>query len=202
MMKLGISIIMSAIIVIGVTFFLLREGYREDLSGNQVSGRISGLVASEELILELTKELKGIARDLQNFSGPTFGSDSLKKLTSEWADGVDYFDSASLKIVKGEFLSDSQDDYVAEVVFHAVARTQSEKWRERDSSYRVRWSRKEGRYEMGNWTLIREVDEPEISRKYFRDRLVEALPDLPTRRLLTQSSHQGVRRHLNRQQDR
>lgn len=189
MMKLGISIIMSAIIVIGVTFFLLREGYREDLSGNQVSGRISGLVASEELILELTKELKGIARDLQNFSEPTFGSDSLKKLTSEWADGVDYFDSASLKIVKGEFLSDSQDDYVAEVVFHAVARTQSEKWRERYSSYRVRWSRKEGQYEMGNWTLIREVDEPEISRKYFRDRLIEALPDLPTRRLLTQSSH-------------
>lgn len=188
-MKLGISIIVSAIIVIGVTFFFLREGHREDLSGNQVSGRISGLVASEELILELTKELKGIARDLQNFSEPTFGSDSLKKLTSEWADGVDYFDSASLKIVKGEFLSDSQDDYVAEVVFHAVARTQSEKWRERYSSYRVRWSRKEGRYEMGNWTLIREVDEPEISRKYFRDRLVEALPDLPTRRLLTQSSH-------------
>ena len=59
-MKLGISIIVSAIIVIGVTFFFLREGHREDLSGNQVSGRISGLVASEELILDLTKELKGV----------------------------------------------------------------------------------------------------------------------------------------------
>ena len=66
-MKLGISIIVSAIILVGVTFLFLREGHRENRSGDQVSGRISGLVASEELILKLTKELKGITRDLQNF---------------------------------------------------------------------------------------------------------------------------------------
>ena len=193
-MKLGVSIIASTIIVSGLTFFFLREGDREDLSGDQVSGRIQGLVASEELILDFTKELKAITRDLKNFSEPTPDSASLKELASVWTDGFDFFDSASLKIVKGEFLSENQDDYVAEVAFHAVVRTQSKKWKESSSSYRVQWSRKEGRYEMNDWTLIREVDKPEISRKYFRDRLVEALPDLPTRRLLTQSEH---RRALN-----
>jgi hypothetical protein len=193
-MKLGVSIIASTIIVSGLTFFFLRERNREDLSGDQISGRIPGLVASEELILELTKELKGITRDLKNFSEPTPDSASLKELASVWTDGVNFFDSASLRIVKGEFLSDRQDEYVAEVAFHAVVRTQSKKWKEHDSSYQVHWSRKEGQYEMSDWTLIREVDKPEISRKYFRDRLVEALPDLPTRRLLTQSEH---RRALN-----
>jgi hypothetical protein len=193
-MRLVISIIVSAIIVIGLTIFFLREDDSKDLSGDRISGRVPGLVASEELILELTKELKGITRDLKNFSEPAPDSVSLKKLASMWTDGVNFFDSASLKIVRGGFLSDSQDEYVAEVAFHAVARTQSKKWKERSSSYRVHWSRKEGHYEMGNWTLIREVDKPEISRKYFRDRLVEALPDLPTRRRLTQSEH---RRALN-----
>ena len=57
-MKLVISIIASTIIVIGLAFFFLRESNSEDLSGDQISGRIPGLVASEELILELTKELK------------------------------------------------------------------------------------------------------------------------------------------------
>jgi len=188
-MKLGISIIASTIIVIGLTFFFLREGDRKDLSGDQISGRIQGLVASEELILELTKELKATTRDLENFSEPTPDSVSLKKLASVWTNEVDFFDSASLKIVKGEFSSDTQDDFVAEVAFHAVVRTQGKKWKERSSSYRVHWSRKEEHYEMGEWTLIHEDDKPEISRKYFRDRLVEALPDLPTRGLLTQSEH-------------
>jgi hypothetical protein len=189
MMKFGILIIAPTTIVIGLTFFFLREGDRKDLSGDQISGRIQGLVASEELILELGKELKTITRDLNNFSEPTPDSVSLKKLASVWSNEVDFFDSASLKIVKGEFTSDTLDDFVAEVAFHAVVRTQGKKWKELSSSYRVHWSRKEGAYEMGEWTLIDEVDKPEISRKYFRDRLVEALPDLATRRLLTQSEH-------------
>ena len=189
MMKKGISIIAFTIIVIGMSFFFLREGDRKDLSGDQISGRIPGLVASEELILELTKELKAIARDLQNLREPAPDSDSLKKLASMWTTEVDFFDSASLKIVKGEFLSDSQDDYVAEVAFHAVVRTRSKKWKERYSSYQVQWSRKDGQYEMGDWTLIREADQPEVSRKYFRDRMDEALPDLSTRRRLTLSEH-------------
>jgi hypothetical protein len=42
---------------------------------------------------------------------------------------------------------------------------------------------------MADWALIRDVDKPEISLKYFRDRLVEALPDLSTRRRVTQSEH-------------
>jgi hypothetical protein len=189
LMKLVFPIVVSAIVVIGLTFFILGEGDRKDLSGDQISERIPELVASEELILKLTKELKAITRDLQNFSEPAPESVSLKKLASEWTNEVDFFDSASLKIVKGEFLSESQDEYVAEVAFHAVVRTQSKKWKERSSSYRVHWSRKDGQYEMTDWNLIREVDKPEISRRYFRDRLVEALPDLPTRRLLTQSEH-------------
>ena len=184
-----ISIIVSTIIVIGLAFYFLREGDRKDLSGDQISGRIPELVASEELILELTKELKAITQDLKNFSEPTPDSASLKELASVWTNEVDFFDSASLKVVKGGFFSDSQDEYVAEVAFHAVVRTQGKKWKEHNSSYQVHWSRKEGQYEMGDWILIREVDKPEISRKYFRDRLVEALPDLPTRRLLTQSEH-------------
>jgi len=189
MMRKGISIIALTIIVIGMSFFFLREGDRKDLSGDQISGRIQGLVASEELILDFTKELKAIARDLQNLREPAPDSDSLKKMASMWTTEVDFFDSASLKIVKGEFLSDSQDDYVAEVAFHAVVRTRSKKWKERYSSYQVQWSRKDGQYEMGDWTLIREADQPEVSRKYFRDRMDEALPDLSTRRRLTISEH-------------
>ncbi|MDB4492895.1 VCBS repeat-containing protein, partial [Akkermansiaceae bacterium] len=78
--------------------------------------------------------------------------------------------------------------------FQAVVRTESKKWKERYSSYRVLWSREDGHYEMADWSLIRDLDKPERSRKYFRDRLVEALPDLSTRRRVTQSEH---RRALN-----
>lgn len=189
LMKLVIPIIISTIIVAGLAFFFLGEGNRKGSSDGQISERIPGLVASEELILELTKELKKISRDLQDFREPAPDSVSLKRLASEWTKEVDFFDSASLKIVKGEFLSDSQDEYAAEVAFHAVVRTQSKKWKERYSSYQVHWSRKDGQYEMGDWTVLREVDKPEVSRKYFRDRMVEALPDLPTRRRLTLSEH-------------
>jgi hypothetical protein len=188
-MKRVISIVLPTIIVIGISFFISRKGDRKDSSDDQISARIPALVASEELILELTKELKAITLDLQNFSEPTPDSVSLKKLASVWSNDVDFFDSTSLKIVKGEFLSDGRDEYVAEVKFHAVVRTLSKKWKEHSSYYRVRWSRKDGQYRMGDWTLIRETDKPEISRKYFRDRMVEALPDLPTRRRLTQSGH-------------
>ena len=189
MMRKGISIIALTIIVIGLIFFFLRESDRKDLSGDQISERIPALVASEELILELTKGAQRNYPGSKEFQRTNFRFSFLKKLAFVWTSDVDFFDSASLKIVKGEFLSESQDDYVAEVAFHAVVRTESKKWKERYSSYRVHWSRKEGQYEMADWTLIREVDKPEISRKYFRDRLVEALPDLSTRRRLTQSEH-------------
>ena len=92
-MKLVISIIVSAIVVIGLAFFILGEDERKDLPGDRISGRIPGLVASEELILELTKELKAITRDLQNFNEPAPDSDSLEKLTSGWTNEVDFFDS-------------------------------------------------------------------------------------------------------------
>ncbi|MDA9196897.1 VCBS repeat-containing protein, partial [Akkermansiaceae bacterium] len=177
------------IIVIGLIFFLLRGKDPKDSLSDEISERVPALVASEELILELTKELKEITRDLKNFSEPTSASVSLKKLVGVWTDEVDFFDSASLKIVTGEFLSEKQDDYVAEVAFQAVVRTESKKWKERYSSYQVQWSRKDGQYEMADWTLIRDLDKPERSRKYFRDRLVEALPDLSTRRRVTQSEH-------------
>ena len=188
-MKLGIPITVSAILVIGLVFHLSRKDGREDLSEEPLSGRISGLVASEELILELTKELKTITSDLKNFKEPTPDSTSLKKLASEWTKGVDFIDSASLKIVKGEFSSEDQDEYVAEVVFHAVVRTQGKTWKERYSSYQVRWSRTEGQYEMGDWKLIKENNKPEIPRKYFQDRMAGALPDARSRRLVTQSEH-------------
>lgn len=183
------SIIGGMIIVIGLILFLLRGKTPNNSESDKISERVPALVASEELILELTKELKEITRDLENFSEPTSASVSLKKLVGVWTDEVDFFDSVSLKIVKGEFLSEDQDDYVAEVAFQAVVRTDSKKWKERYSSYQVQWSREDGQYEMADWTLIREAYKPERSRKYFRDRLVEALPDLPTRRRLTQSEH-------------
>ena len=183
------SIFGSTIIVIGLIFFLLRGKDPNSSSTSKISERIPALVASEELILDLTKELKEITRELKNFSEPTSGSVSLKKLAIEWSSDVDFFDSASLKIVKGEFTSGKKEDYVAEIAFKAVVRTKSRKWKERYSSYRVLWSREDGHYEMADWTLIRDLDKPERSRKYFRDRLVEALPDLSTRRRLTQSEH-------------
>ncbi|MEO1831089.1 MAG: VCBS repeat-containing protein [Akkermansiaceae bacterium] len=183
------SIFGGMIVVIGLILFLLRGKSPNDSESDNISERVPALVASEELILELTKGLKEITRDLKNFTEPTSASVSLKKLVGVWTDEVDFFDSASLKIVKGEFLSEDQDDYVAEVAFQAVVWTESKKWKELYSSYQVQWSREDGQYEMADWTLIREVDKPEISRKYFRDRLVEALPDLSTRRRLTQSEH-------------
>jgi len=189
LMKRRISIIVFTIIVIGLAVFFSRKTDRADLSENQISKRIPELVASEELILNLSKELKVISWDLQNFNEPTQNSESLKKLASAWTDNVDFFDSVSLKIVKGRFLSGNQDDYVAEVAFHAVVRTLNKQWLERSSAYQVNWSVKAGRYEMGDWTLVREDDSPKIPRKYFRDRLLEALPDLRTRRLLSQSEH-------------
>ncbi|MDA7859639.1 VCBS repeat-containing protein [Akkermansiaceae bacterium] len=188
-MRWSILIFGGMIIVIGLIFFLLRGKDPKDSLSDEISERVPALVASEELILELTKELKKITRDLKNFSEPTSASVSLKKLVGVWTDEVDFFDSASLKIVKGEFLSEKQDDYVAEVAFQAVVRTESKKWKERYSSYRVLWSREDGHYEMADWSLIRDLDKPERSRKYFRDRLVEALPDLSTRRRVTQSEH-------------
>ncbi|MDA7656107.1 VCBS repeat-containing protein [Akkermansiaceae bacterium] len=188
-MRWSILIFGGMIIVIGLIFFLLRGKDPKDSLSDEISERVPALVASEELILELTKELKEITRDLKNFSEPTSASVSLKKLVGVWTDEVDFFDSASLKIVKGEFLSEKQDDYVAEVAFQAVVRTESKKWKERYSSYRVLWSREDGHYEMADWSLIRDLDKPERSRKYFRDRLVEALPDLSTRRRVTQSEH-------------
>lgn len=188
-MRWSILIFGGMIIVIGLIFFLLRGKDPKDSFSDEISERVPALVASEELILELTKELKEITRDLKNFSEPTSASVSLKKLVGVWTDEVDFFDSASLKIVTGEFLSEKQDDYVAEVAFQAVVRTESKKWKERYSSYQVQWSRKDGQYEMADWTLIRDLDKPERSRKYFRDRLVEALPDLSTRRRVTQSEH-------------
>lgn len=188
-MKVAFSILISAIIVIGVAFYFSKEGAGGDSSGNQISERVPELVASEELILELTKELKEIARDLQNFNEPTSGSSSLKNLTSNWMEGVEFFDSASLKIVRGEFLSEDKIHYAGEVAFHVVARTLSKNWKESYASYQVHWAQKDGKYEMGDWTLIKEADKPEIPRRYFRDRLPEALPDLPTRRRLTQSEH-------------
>lgn len=177
------------IFVVGLILFFLRKNGLKDIPGDQISERIPALVASEELILELTKGLKEITQDLKNFSEPTAASVSLKKLAIEWSSDVDFFDSASLKIVKGEFLSEKHNNFVTEVAFHAVVWTKSKKWKEHYSSYRVQWSRKEGKYEMADWALIRDVDKPEISHKYFRDRLVEALPDLSTRRRVTQSEH-------------
>lgn len=199
-MKPGISMAFAAIIVIGVIFFFVKgdDDGGEGPSGDQISGRIPELVASEELILELTKELKGITRDLKNLKEPAPDSASLKKLVSDWTRDVDFFDSASLKIVKGGFSSDSRDEYVAEVAFQAVTRTQSKKWKERYASYQVHWLKKDGQYEMGDWTLLREADKPERSRKYFRDRMVEALPDLSTRRRLTLSEHRrGLSYHYS-----
>ena len=170
-----ISIFGSMIIVIGLIFFLLRGKDPNGSSTSKISERIPALVASEELILDLTKELKETTRELKNFSEPTSGSVSLKKLAIEWSSDVDFFDSASLKIVKGEFTSGEKEHYVAEVAFQAVVRTKSKKWKEHYSSYQVQWSRNDGHYEMADWSLIRDLDKPERSRKYFRDRLVEAL---------------------------
>ena len=82
-MKLFVPITVSTIILIGLTYFLLGEGDSEDRkerSDQKISERIPGLVASEELILELTKELKGISRDLQNLREPA--PDSASSLPS------------------------------------------------------------------------------------------------------------------------
>jgi hypothetical protein len=112
-----VSIIFSMIVVVGLILFFLRKSDLKDVPGDQISERIPALVASEELILELTKGLKEITQDLKNFSEPTSASVSLKKLAIEWSSDVDFFDSASLKIVKGEFLSENHENYVAEVHF-------------------------------------------------------------------------------------
>ena len=67
------SIFGSTIIVIGLIFFLLRGKDPNGSSTSKISERIPALVASEELILDLTKELKEITRELKNFSEPTSG---------------------------------------------------------------------------------------------------------------------------------
>ena len=78
--------------MIGLIFFLLRGKDPKDSLSDEISERVPALVASEELILELTKELKEITRDLKNFSEPTSASVSLKKLVGVWTDEVDFFD--------------------------------------------------------------------------------------------------------------
>ena len=79
------------IVVVGLIFFFLRKSDRKDVPGDQISERIPALVASEELILELTKGLKEITQDLKNFSEPTSASVSLKKLAGAWSERTSIF---------------------------------------------------------------------------------------------------------------
>ena len=75
------SIFGGMIVVIGLILFLLRGKSPNDSESDNISERVPALVASEELILELTKGLKEITRDLKNFTEPTSASVSLKKIS-------------------------------------------------------------------------------------------------------------------------
>jgi len=188
--RLVLLILGGVVVLLGAYFFWASKNGENALMGGDLAQRVPNLVASEELILELTKGLKAITKDLQNLKVPGGQSESFQKFAAQWSAEAFYFDSASLKIVRGRFLSEDREHYLADVAFHALVRTEGKMWKEWDDSYEVRWSRDEGgEYQMGEWKLLKRVEHAEIPKKFFRDRIAQALPDLATRRQVTQSEH-------------
>ncbi len=182
------------VVVIGIAaiggIFLHLKGKNDDKAvAKKTSDQVAQLVASEELILELTKELKTIIKDLKNLKAPTGVPESLSQCASSWKEDADYFDSASLKIVRGAFKSESLEHYVGDVAFQAVARTTGGQWKEWDVAYEAHWQKKGDSYRMSDWKTVGKAGPRKVAKKFFRDRLSEALPDPRTRQRVIQSEH-------------
>jgi hypothetical protein len=184
------AVVGIALAGVGGLFFHLKGKSDDEVAAKEASDQVAQLVASEELILELTKELKAITKDLKNLKAPTGVPESLAKCAADWKANADFFDSISLKIVRGAFKSESLEHYVGDVAFHAVVRTTDGHWKEWNVAYEAHWQKKDDSYQMSDWkTLGEEVPPRKVARKFFKDRLPEALPDPRTRQRVIQSEH-------------
>lgn len=188
MMKKWLGLVIGVAGAVGI-FLYFKGKNDEETEAKQTSDRVAALVASEELILELTKELKGITKDLKNLKAPADVPESLAECVALWVEDADYFDSVSLKIVRGEFESDSLDHYVADLAFHAVVRTTGGQWKEWNGGYKAHWRKKGETYRMSDWKGDGDVSPRKVEKKFFTDRMAEALPDPRTRQRVLQSEH-------------
>ncbi|MGI9240982.1 MAG: FG-GAP repeat domain-containing protein [Verrucomicrobiales bacterium] len=105
-------------------------------------------------------------------------------------EGIDFFEHATFKLVRGDFVGEAKDQFESLVHFSGLARANPGDWLGLSADQEVAWRLGEdGEWEIAAWKMEKMVAN-RMPRLMFSDRLDEALPKEADRQRARHSVHQ------------
>ena len=135
------------------------------------SETIRSLVASEELLLQLTPSLKLLNNSVINLDLPDHRSAALfaqdlksQSLFASIFESVSYFDRATFKFVKGSFEDELLTRFHSDVQFHGLGKSPDGRWISVEAAIECKWQRRHDG-QSDDWTIAA-WETSRINRQY------------------------------------